>query len=44
MNKEQAYRRRQIFGLLLIAGALLTIALLRAPEHSIFPQGWWHIW
>jgi hypothetical protein len=44
MNKEQAYRKRQVFGLLLIAGVLLVIAFLRAPEHFVFPHGWWHVW
>jgi hypothetical protein len=44
MNKEHVYRRRQVLGLLLIAGALLIVALLRAPRHFVFPHGWWHIW
>jgi hypothetical protein len=44
MNKEQVYRRRQVIGLLLIAGVLLAIAMLRAPQHTVFPAGWWHVW
>ncbi|HZU11148.1 MAG TPA: hypothetical protein VFA02_14680 [Pseudacidobacterium sp.] len=38
------FRKRQIFGLLIIAAAVLVIALLRAPAHTIFPHGWWHVW
>jgi hypothetical protein len=44
MNRAHAYRKRQIVGLLLIAAVLLGIALLRAPAHTIFPHGWWHVW
>jgi hypothetical protein len=44
MSKAQEHRRRQVFGLLLIAAVVLTIALLRAPAHTVFPQGWWHVW
>jgi hypothetical protein len=34
-------RRRQVFGLLLIAAAILAFALGRADLRGIFPQGWW---
>lgn len=34
-------RRRQALGLLLIAGAILLAVLVRAPEHVLFPVGWW---
>lgn len=44
MSHSQEYRKRQVFGLLLIAAALLAIALLRAPAHTVFPRGWWHVW
>ncbi|HSY72150.1 MAG TPA: hypothetical protein VK798_07890 [Alloacidobacterium sp.] len=49
MSKGQAsnakeYRKRQIFGLLLIAAVILGIALLRAPAHTVFPHAWWHVW
>jgi hypothetical protein len=33
--------RRQIAGLLIIAGVILVIALLRADLHVLFPPGWW---
>ncbi|HVW77937.1 MAG TPA: hypothetical protein VHB45_10005 [Alloacidobacterium sp.] len=44
MSNAQEYRRRQVIGLLLIAAVLLLIAVLRAPAHTIFPRGWWHVW
>jgi hypothetical protein len=49
MSKAQAsnakvFRRRQIIGLLLIAAVIFFIALLRAPAHTVFPHGWWHVW
>ena len=34
-------RRRQALGLVLIAAAILLLVLLRAPEHVLFPPGWW---
>jgi hypothetical protein len=44
VNFSTEYRKRQIFGLLIIAAAVLAIAFLRAPAHTIFPRGWWHVW
>jgi len=43
MNEAEATltRRRQAIGLLLIAGAILAAAVLRAPAHVLFPAGWW---
>ena len=43
MNEAEATltRRRQAVGLLLIAGAILLAAVLRAPAHVLFPPGWW---
>ncbi len=35
------YRRTQVFGLLLIAAAILAVALYRADPHVLFPPGWW---
>ena len=34
-------RRRQAAGLLLLAGAILFVAIVRAPAHVLFPVGWW---
>lgn len=37
-------RKRQIYGLLLLAAVLLVAALCRAPLRDIFPPGWWRAW
>jgi hypothetical protein len=34
-------RRRQIVGILILAGAILIFTLLRADGHALFPPGWW---
>ncbi len=41
---ETIYRGRQVAGLLIIGGLLVTFALARANWHEVFPAGWWHIW
>ncbi|MFY9856155.1 MAG: hypothetical protein WAK26_19990 [Terracidiphilus sp.] len=35
------YRRNQVFGLVLVALAVLIVALLRTNPKWIFPPGWW---
>jgi hypothetical protein len=35
------FRRNQIFGLLLVAAAILLFWLLRTNPAWIFPPGWW---
>jgi hypothetical protein len=37
----RAYRRNQVFGLLLVAAAILLCWLLRTNPRWIFPPGWW---
>ncbi|HYK35626.1 hypothetical protein [Alloacidobacterium sp.] len=44
MSNAQEYRKRQIIGLLLVAAVILGVALFRAPAHTVFPRGWWHVW
>jgi hypothetical protein len=44
MDAREHLRKRQVFGLLLIAAVILAIALLRANLHNIFPPGWWRFW
>jgi hypothetical protein len=44
MNAREHLRKRQVYGLLLIAVAILVIALFRANLHNIFPPGWWRFW
>ena len=40
-EEEALARRRQVWGLLLIAAFILALVLLRAPAHVLFPPGWW---
>jgi hypothetical protein len=40
-QQTRVYRRNQIFGLLMIAAAVLLWALLRTNPAWIFPSGWW---
>jgi hypothetical protein len=35
------FRRNQVFGLLLVAAAILLFWLLRTNPRWIFPPGWW---
>jgi hypothetical protein len=37
-------RRRQVRGLLLLAGAVLLFSILRAGPHHVFTVGWWRLW
>jgi hypothetical protein len=39
--QTRLYRRYQLFGLLLVAGAILLSWLLRTNPAWIFPPGWW---
>jgi hypothetical protein len=38
------FRKRQIYGLLLLALVLLLAGFCRAPLRDIFPPGWWRVW
>lgn len=42
-RREQlrVFRRNQVFGLLLVATAILAFWLLRTNPKWIFPPGWW---
>jgi hypothetical protein len=40
----QLERRRQLRGSLLLAGAALLFAILRAGVHRVFGAGWWRLW
>jgi hypothetical protein len=44
MNAREQLRKRQVYGLLLIAAVILAVALLRANLHDVFPHGWWRVW
>jgi hypothetical protein len=38
---RRAYRRNQVFGLLLVAAAILLWRLFHTNSQWIFPPGWW---
>jgi hypothetical protein len=41
---DPEFRRRQIYGLLLVALILLIAGLSRASMRDVFPTGWWRVW
>jgi hypothetical protein len=46
MRREQqrrVYRRYQVFGLLLVAAAILVWGLVHTNPKWIFPAGWWRL-
>lgn len=43
-EREAAERRRQVRGLLWLAGIVLVAAVLRAGVHNVFLPGWWRLW
>ncbi len=44
MPADPELRKRQIYGLLVIAVLLLLAGLGRASVHDVFPPGWWRVW
>ena len=40
-RQTHAYRRNQVFGLVLVAAAILLWVLFHTNPQWIFPQGWW---
>ena len=44
MPVDPALRRRQVYGLLVVAVILLLAGVSRAPWQNLFPPGWWRIW
>lgn len=44
MGGRDQLRKRQVYGLLLIAAAILAVAILRADLRDVFPHGWWRVW
>lgn len=44
MASREHLRKKQVYGLLLIAAVILAIALVRADMHDVFPRGWWRFW
>jgi hypothetical protein len=41
VEQRRVYRRNQVFGLLLVAAAILAWWLLHTNPKWIFPPGWW---
>ena len=41
-QQARVFRRNQVFGLLILAAAIILFWLLRAPRGWAFPVGWWH--
>jgi hypothetical protein len=40
-DQIRVYRRNVVFGLLLVAAAILIVSLLQRNPRWIFPPGWW---
>jgi hypothetical protein len=40
-EQQRVFRRNQLFGLVLVAAAILLFWLLRTNPKWIFPPGWW---
>lgn len=44
MAVDPELRKRQIYGLLLVAVLLLLAGIARSSLPNLFPPGWWRIW
>jgi len=42
-RQTRLYRRNQVFGLLMLAAAIVVWALLHTNPAWIFPVGWWRL-
>ena len=42
-GQRRAYRRSQVFGLVLLAAAICIWWLFHTDPKWIFPQGWWRL-
>lgn len=40
-EQRRLYRRNQVFGLLIVASAVVAWWLFHTNPHWIFPPGWW---
>jgi hypothetical protein len=43
VEQTRAYRRNQVFGMLIIAAAILLWWLFHTNPKWIFPPGWWRL-
>ena len=44
MPADPELRKRQIYGLLVVAVLLLLAGLGRSAWRDLFPPGWWRVW
>ncbi len=44
MSADPELRKRQVYGLLIVAVILLVAGVARSSMHDLFPPGWWRIW
>ncbi len=42
-EQARVFRRNQLFGLLMVAAAILIWALVHTNPRWIFPPGWWRL-
>ena len=40
-RQQRVFRRNQVFGLILVAAAVLAWSLFHTHPNWIFPPGWW---
>jgi hypothetical protein len=44
MPADLEFRKRQVYGLLIVALVLLAAGIARSSMHNLFPPGWWRLW
>jgi hypothetical protein len=44
MPVDLELRKRQVYGLLIVALVLLIAGIARSSMQDMFPSGWWRIW
>jgi hypothetical protein len=44
MPIDPALRRRQVYGLLVVAAVLVLAGMSRSSWSILFPPGWWRVW
>jgi len=42
-EQRRVFRQNQVFGLVLVAGAILLWGIFHTNPKWIFPQGWWRL-
>lgn len=44
MPADLELRKRQVYGLLILAMVLLVVGLARSSWRDVFAPGWWRLW